>query len=56
MVSGGIACEGFLSPAAETGGGSEVVGSSNPQMYDSVYFDSDSEEEDTAGKTHTDAA
>uniref|UniRef100_A0A3P9M4C0 E2f-associated phosphoprotein n=1 Tax=Oryzias latipes TaxID=8090 RepID=A0A3P9M4C0_ORYLA len=44
--------EGSWAPAAaETGGGSEVVGSSNPQMYDSVYFDSDSEEEDTAGSS-----
>ncbi|XP_024125979.1 E2F-associated phosphoprotein isoform X1 [Oryzias melastigma] len=44
--------EGSWAPAdAATGGGSEAVGSANPQMYDSIYFDSDSEEEDNAGSS-----
>lgn len=56
--------EGTWRPAAEPSGGGDgggdggVVavgggdsGPSNPQMYDNIYFDSDSDEEDTAGSS-----
>lgn len=48
--------EGSWGPTAETPGGGAGAGSgslnpSNPRMYDKVYFDSDSEEEDTAGSS-----
>lgn len=40
--------EGTWGPAADpTGGGTGAPCISNPQMYDQIYFDSDSEEEDT---------
>lgn len=40
----------FLSPAETGGGGAAGPGLPNSRMYDEVYFDSDSEEEDTPSK------